>query len=155
MMLAEVHRFRIPIDVVQQTEHVLRSVGESGFEAFLLWSGTQDGSHFNVRTVHVPLQNTYKLEGGLCVHIDADELHALNAWLFRAKEVLAVQVHAHPGEAYHSDTDSAYPIVTTLGGLSIVAADFCRQSLFSVDTAIYRLQLDGWIKQSIHLIEVV
>jgi len=76
-------------------------------------------------------------------------------WLYEAAEVLAVQVHAHPDAAYHSDTDSAYPIVATLGGLSIVAAEFCRHGLFASSTAIYRLYPDGWIEQAIDLIQVM
>jgi hypothetical protein len=155
MTLALVDEFQVPATIVDQTEEVLRSAGAEGYEAFVLWSGLQDGRLFNVRTVHVPKQNSYRLRGGLCVRVDGDELHRLNVWLYEAGEILAVQVHAHPDEAYHSETDDTYPIVATLGGLSIVAADFCRAGLFASSTAVYRLQPDGWTKQTADLVRVM
>jgi hypothetical protein len=109
---------------------------------------------FNILTAHVPKQNSYRLHSGLCVRVEGDELHRLNVWLYEAGEVLAIQVHAHPDEAYHSETDDTYPIVATLGGLSIVAAEFCRAGLFTSSTEIYRLQPDGWTKQKADLVKV-
>jgi hypothetical protein len=154
MTLAQVQEFKVPATIVEQTEEALRSAGAEGYEAFVLWSGRQNGRLFNVQTVHVPKQNSYRLSSGLCVRVDGDELHRLNVWLYEAGETLAVQVHAHPDEAYHSETDDTYPIVATLGGLSIVAAEFCRAGLFTCSTAIYRLQLDGWTEQTADLVRV-
>lgn len=155
MTLAEVEEFRVSAEIVQQTEQTLRRAGAGGYEAFVLWSGRQNERLFEVRTVHVPEQSSYRLGYGLCVRVDGDELHRLNVWLYEAGEVLAVQVHAHPDAAYHSDTDDTYPIVATLGGLSIVAAEFCRYGLFVASTAIFRLQSRGWVKQSADLVRVM
>src|SRR5262249_18421679 len=141
--------------IVKETEKTLRRAGAEGYEAFVLWSGRQNGRLFNIQTIHVPKQNSYRLDSGLCVRVDGDELHRLNVWLYEAGEILAVQVHAHPDDAYHSDTDDTYPIVATLGGLSIVAAEFCRTGLFTSSTAIYRLQRDGWTKQNADLVRVM
>jgi hypothetical protein len=77
--------------------------------------------------------------------VDGVELHKLNMWLYEAGEVLGVQVHAHPTDAFHSETDDAFPIVATLGGLSIVAADFARDGVLTPQTAIYRLANSGWL----------
>lgn len=154
MTLAGVERFQVPATIIGQTEDALRSAGAEGYEAFVLWSGRQEGRLFNVRTVHVPKQDSYRLDSGLCVRVDGNELHRLNVWLYEASEILAIQVHAHPDEAYHSETDDTYPIVATLGGLSIVAAEFCRLGLFTPSTAIYRLYPEGWIEQAADLIEV-
>lgn len=154
MTLADVERFQVPASIIEQSEEALRSAGADGYEAFVLWSGRQEGRLFSVRTVHVPKQDSYRLDSGLCVRVDGNELHRLNVWLYQAGEILAVQVHAHPDDAYHSETDDTYPIVATLGGLSIVAAEFCRMGLLTSSTAIYRLYPDGWIEQSADLIEV-
>ena len=154
MMLAEVERFHVSAVIVQQTEETLRSAGAEGHEAFVLWSGRQNGRLFNVRTIHVPKQQAYRLNSGLCVRVDGDELHRLNVWLYEAGEILAVQVHAHPDAAYHSETDDTYPIVATLGGLSIVAAEFCRSGLLTSSTAIYRLYSDGWTEQAADIVQV-
>lgn len=154
MTLTQVEQFQVPAKVVKQTEGTLRSAGAKGYEAFVLWSGRQQGRLFNILTAHVPKQNSYRLHSGLCVRVEGDELHRLNVWLYEAGEVLAIQVHAHPDEAYHSETDDTYPIVATLGGLSIVAAEFCRAGLFTSSTEIYRLQPDGWTKQKADLVKV-
>jgi hypothetical protein len=154
LTLADVEQFKVPATVVKQTEEALRTAGADGYEAFVLWSGQQNGRLFTVRTAHVPRQDSYRLASGLCVRVDGSELHRLNVWLFEAGEVLAVQVHAHPDEAYHSETDDTYPIVATLGGLSVVAAEFCREELFSPSTAIYRLYPQGWTEQAADLIQV-
>jgi hypothetical protein len=47
-------------------------------------------------------------------------------WLRMAREALCVrvQVHTHPGSAYHSATDDAYPIVHSPGFLSLVIPRF-------------------------------
>jgi hypothetical protein len=152
--LTQVEQFQVPAKVVKQTEGTLRSAGAKGYEAFVLWSGRQQGRLFNILTLHVPKQNSYRLHSGLCVRVECDELHRLNVWLYEAGEVLAIQVHAHPEEAYHSKTDDTCPIVATLGGLSIVAAEFCRAGLFTSSTEIYHLQPDGWTKQKADLVKV-
>jgi hypothetical protein len=42
-----------------------------------------------------------------------------------AREVRA-QIHTHPGSAYHSATDDAFPAVQTVGFVSIVVPDFAQ-----------------------------
>jgi hypothetical protein len=157
MTLADVDRFRVPADVIAHTEICLRRAGKRGLEVFVLWSGLLDGSMFTVRTVHIPRQTSYELEGGLMVRVDGDALHTLNKWLYEHQEVLAVQVHAHPTDAFHSNTDDAYPIVTAEGSLSIVAPDFCRDGLLSDATVAYRLRKGRWreVDPPVTLFEVV
>ena len=43
-----------------------------------------------------PKQTAYRLAGGLCVRVEADELHRLNVWLYEHAERLAIQVHSPP-----------------------------------------------------------
>ena len=155
MTLAEVEQFHVPIGIVKKTEETLRGAGLKGYEVFVLWSGRYNGRLFDVRTAHVPRQNSYRLKSGLCVRVDGPELHRLNLWLYEAGEILAAQIHAHPDEAYHSDTDDTYPIMAVLGGLSIVAAEFCREGLLVPSTAIYRLYPDGWTNQTLDLLRVI
>ena len=84
----------------------------------------------------MPRQTAYRLSEGLCVRVEGPELHRLNIWLYEHHELLAVQVHAHPTDAYHSETDDTYPIVTTRGGLSLVVQSpqkYTRSPRFAVD----------------------
>jgi hypothetical protein len=60
-----------------------------------------------------------------------------------------VQVHTHPDDAYHSDTDNTYPIATTLGSLSIVVPNFAREGLVCPGMKVYRLASAGWVEVSV------
>jgi hypothetical protein len=144
MTLSQLEVITVPASIVHETEQHLRRAGRRGLELFVLWSGTLDRSEFAVRTAHVPRQTSYQLKSGLMVRVDGDALHQLNSWLYEHEEILAVQVHAHPTHAFHSETDDTYPIVTTMGSVSIVAADFCRDGLLSDASAVYRLGDQGW-----------
>jgi MOSC domain-containing protein YiiM len=153
--LEKIRRFRVPRDIVKQSERKLRKAGKDGYELFVLWSGRHSGDVFDVLEGHVPQQTSYKTEHGLVVRVEGEALHKLNVWLYENDQELAVQVHAHPTEAYHSKTDDTYPIVTTVGGISIVAAHFCRNGLFTDDTALYRLTADDWVVVGSDVVEVV
>ena len=137
-------KFIIPPDICDETDQQLRDAGRDGNERFVLWSGVIDNDRFICKTIHVPKQTAYQLPRGLCVRVDADELHRLNVWLYENGERLGIQVHSHPTEAYHSETDDAFPMVTTLGGLSLVVPNFCQFGVRGRDTALYRLTKSGW-----------
>ena len=62
----------------------------------------------------------------------------------RPSKSSGAQVHSHPREAYHSDTDSAYPVATLDGSLSIVLPYFGRGGWESREIAAYRLGREGW-----------
>jgi len=136
--------FIVPSNICDETDTQLREAGRSGHERFVLWSGAITGNVLLIRTMHVPKQTAYRLTDGLCVRVEGSELHRLNVWLFEHQERLAIQVHSHPTTAYHSDTDDAFPIVTTRGGLSLVVPDFGRLGVRGPHTALYRLGPNGW-----------
>lgn len=143
MSLTAVETFSVPPVVVAYTEKNLRRAGRNGFEAFVFWTGVIDGGRFEARHGHMPHQTARRARSGLSVHVGGDALHELNVWLYQHHEVLGVQVHAHPTDAFHSETDDTFPIVTTLGGLSLVVPDFCRAGLLE-RSAAFRLTVDGW-----------
>jgi hypothetical protein len=142
--LEHIRRFRVPNDLVSTTERELRRAGREGYELFVLWSGTVNGNTFEISTVHVPEQTSYKTRRGLLIRVDGDALHKLNVWLYEHEQTLAAQVHAHPTDAFHSNTDDAFPIVTELGGLSLVAPNFARRGVLCKGAAAYRLSTEGW-----------
>jgi hypothetical protein len=145
MTLEAIKTFEVPRSVVTQTELSLQGAGEEGYELFVLWSGVIEADKFRIRTAHVPKQTSYQTEDGLLVRVEGPALHKLNVWLFENKELVGIQVHAHPGEAYHSQTDDTFPIMTVLGGLSIVAANFARNGLLNADAGAYRLARRRWV----------
>lgn len=144
MSLERVGVFRVDGALVEETDRALRAAGTDGFEAFVLWTGVIEDDTFEVGEINVPRQTSYRQQAGLCVRVEGDELHRLNVWLYENKRVLGVQVHSHPMEAYHSDTDDGFPIVTTRGGLSVVVPYFGKRGVRGPGTAIYRLEDGGW-----------
>ena len=145
-----IREFVVPADLCDATDRQLREAGRDGNERFVLWSGVVRDDRLLVRTSHSPRQIAYNsLAGGLCVRVEAEELHRLNVWLYENAERLAIQVHSHPIEAFHSDTDDAYPMVTTLGGLSLVVPDFARYGVRGPKTALHRLSTAGWERLSL------
>jgi hypothetical protein len=79
--------------------------------------------------------------------VDSAELHRINVWLYENSLTLVAQLHSHPEEAYHSDTDDAFPIVTVVGGLSLVIPGFAREPFSLSRCAIYRLMPGaGWVE---------
>jgi hypothetical protein len=137
-------RFLVPGELADEADHRLREAGRSGLERFVLLSGVIEGDAFQARTLHVPKQIASKSPDGLLVRIEGPELHRLNVWLYEKKERLAIQVHSHPTEAFHSGTDDAYPMVTTRGGLSVVVPDFAVRGIRGSGVAVYRLDANGW-----------
>jgi hypothetical protein len=146
MTLRSIRKFRVQSDSVRKTLDAIRAAGREGYELFVVWSGTSNGDAFDVAEVHVPRQTAYRLENGLCVRVDGSELHRLNTWLYEAHQVVGVQVHSHPTDAYHSETDDTYPVATLEGSLSIVFPFFGRDGWESDGIAAYRLIRGNWLE---------
>ena len=155
MTLKYTQRVRVSAKSVRETIQAIRGAGKDGYELFVLWSGRVSSSNFSVDTVHVPNQTSYKLESGLCVRVDGDELHRLNQWLYRHRQIIGVQVHSHPTDAYHSLTDDAYPIATLEGSLSVVLPYFGKDGWKSLDIATYRLESGVWQEVTCPLDKVI
>ena len=155
MTLSDVKRFRVSVSVIRKTVESIRSAGREGYELFVIWSGTHDGELFSVEEAHVPQQSSYKLDTGLCVYVDDSELHRLNVWLYEAQQVIGAQVHSHPTEAYHSETDDTYPISTLDGSLSIVLPFFGRDGWDAEGIAAYRLGSHGWCEICTPLTDII
>jgi hypothetical protein len=143
--LTSIREVRVGSAVVGETETALRTAGGDGYELFVLWTGRIDRETFEVEHAYMPRQRSYKTDDGLCVRVEAAELHKLNVWLFERGQQLGIQIHTHPTRAYHSETDDEFPIVTTLGGISIVVPRFCRSGLADPGTMVYRLTAGGWV----------
>lgn len=125
MRLAEVREFVVPLELVDRTLDQLREAGREGYEAFVLWGGRFLGDErFEFVSAYVPEQTTSRSEEGLLVYVDGDALFRVNRAFYERGLVLGGQVHSHPTDAYHSETDDAYPLATLVGALSGVVPDF-------------------------------
>lgn len=148
MSFADVRTVLVPRQVVMDSHDHLQSVGRQRLEAFALWAGQHvDGKTFHVRHAIIPVQKNLRFDDGVCVTVDGAELHRINRWLFDNRMTLVAQLHTHPTDAYHSDTDDRFPIVTTFGGLSLVVPNFAQDSFSLVRCAVFRLlPPEGWVE---------
>lgn len=150
--LSDVTRFTVAEDVIAATLRVLSEAGHEEHEAFVLWGAVRDaGSRsVHIRTAVTPAQHAEKTRDGLLVTVPGTALFRVNKLLYERGEILVGQVHTHPGRAYHSDTDDAYPLVTLLGALSVVVPDFARDGRRGFRRWVwYRLASVGhWVRVS-------
>jgi hypothetical protein len=77
------------------------------------------------------------------VTIDSEALFALNRDCYESGELLAGQIHAHPGSAYHSRADDLLALVRLPGGLSIVVPRFGHGRLAPRRWSVHRLDDAG------------
>lgn len=123
----------------------LYKAGRRNVEGVALWAGIRDGNTFLIKKTIIPEQNACSIEDGLIYVVRGDELHRIALELFDSGMQLIAQIHSHPREAYHSQTDDAYPIVTVTGGISVVVPNFAKGGLNLAEWAVYRfLPETGW-----------
>lgn len=159
--LSEVEKIILPESEIENVYKHLRDAGKRGFEGVALWSGNfLSEDTFEIRATIIPNQKTYSGEDGLLYIVGEDELYRINLWLYEKKQTLITQIHSHPGEAYHSKTDDAFPIIARMGGVSIVVPDFGFRAFTLEDWAVYRLfPQKGWVeltfKETESLIKII
>jgi hypothetical protein len=137
--LLSVERIYVPQRVADATQATLREAGRKGFEAFVLWVGVIEGLEFEVTGAVTPAQRALRTSEGVSVHVDGAELHRLNVWLYENNLRLVAQVHSHPTDAFHSETDDAFAIATVAGSLSIVVPHFAEACFDLRECAVFRL----------------
>jgi proteasome lid subunit RPN8/RPN11 len=141
--------FHVSRSCVADTYRFLRERGRRQVEGVVLWPGLRSGDRIDVAEAVVPAQTAYRTEHGLRYEVHEDELARIGDDLSDRGLVLPIQVHSHPGEAYHSELDDARPVVGTVGGLSIVIPDFGFGPRDPELWAVYRLYPgEGWTRLS-------
>jgi hypothetical protein len=143
--LSTVTNFTIPVDLIEKTLAPLREAGSCGFEAFVFWGGRMIATHsFEFVAAYVPEQRTSRTDDGLLVVVKGEALFRVNRAFYQKGLTLGAQVHSHPTDAYHSETDDECAMVTLAGGLSGVVPDFGEGGLDDFGRwAWYRLSDSG------------
>jgi len=142
--LDTVRNISIDPAVIATTLRVLQQFGTHGCEGLVLWVGEVTEGQARITRAVVPDQRPIKSEEGVGYFIDSHVLFELNQRLSETGLRLIAQVHSHPGEAYHSETDDRYAIVTADGGLSLVVPDFGNAPADPTLWAVYRLSSGNW-----------
>ncbi len=139
----------LPSDILEQTGTWLRRVGRRNSEAFVLWAGGfRTPEEFDVTTGIFPEQTSIHSVFGVGVRVEGEEIRRISRWLYENDKVLLGQVHSHPTQAFHSDTDDYFPLVTAKGQFSVVVPFFGRSALRDLShCAVFRLSGYGDWKQ--------
>ena len=152
-------RVVVPSSLADYANENLRRIGRDGCEGFALWAGVREDDVFHVTECIIPAQSALRYGDGVCVRVEGDELFKLSVHLFEAGLQLVAQLHSHPGNAYHSETDDTFPIATTVGAFSLVVPHFARAPFALDRCAIYRLLPDdGWVElqgDQLSILEIV
>lgn len=142
--LTGVRHVTVSRNVIRTTLEVIREFGTHGCEALILWLGKVEPPKAYVTRAYVPEQEPIKSEDGVGYFVTSETLFQLNRALSETGLRFIAQVHSHPGEAYHSETDDRYAIMTMEGGFSLVVPDFGRRADDPAFWAMYRLDGGEW-----------
>lgn len=145
-LLAEVEVVEVAAEFLVRTGDVLRAYGERNCEGLLLWAGHVNGTRATVRRVIEPVQTPIQEELGVGYFVEVAALLSLSRLLATERLRLIAQVHSHPREAFHSDTDDRFAIVTESGGFSLVVPDFACRPMSLGECAVYRLSRGDWLR---------
>jgi len=144
--LRNIRKVRVRISELVSAYKHFRTMGRKSLEGVALWVGKFDGEDFVVTETVIPEQRGISSDDGLLYVVGEAELRRFNCWLYENQLRLVAQLHSHPRSAYHSETDDEYPIMTTLGGYSLVIPDFGAGSPLLSNCAIFRLTEQSWEK---------
>jgi hypothetical protein len=128
-------------DILTLTFQVFRDCGQQECECAVFWTGAAGSDIVDgvEHPVHARSPHGY----------DVDSAWLTEFWqrLAAAKRSIKVQVHTHPGRAFHSATDDRWPIISQDGFISIVVPNFAAGSPSLERAWIGRLQANGkWQK---------
>lgn len=134
--------YRLPRRMIEETFATFRSCGAGERECQLYWASSWDDPLFLTDVVHPRHKSSFH-------GVTLESAWISKFWLELADRGLGVrvQVHTHPGEAFHSDTDDAFPLIHEAGFLSLVIPDFAAGPIGFKRAYLTEIQPDGTWKQ--------
>ncbi len=144
--LSPVRHVTVKRETIEQMLETMREFGSHGWEVLVLWLGEIEPGQGKARVIQafVPKQKPISSENGVGYFVGGETLFQLNRDLSETGLRLVAQVHSHPREAFHSEADDRYAIVTAEGGLSLVVPDFGDAPADPTAWAVYRLHGRDW-----------
>jgi hypothetical protein len=145
-------RVRVPEALLRGTFAELRRCGGGKRECQVLWTGPWSSP----REITAVIHPRHVARG--------DGFELKSAWLTDFWNTLTAtgtgvraQIHTHPGRAFHSTTDDAWPIIHTPGFLSLVIPHFAQGEIGLKGAYLTELGADGrWSEINVQaLLDVV
>lgn len=141
--------FFVSRHVVELSQPLLAEPGLEGYEAVVVWVGRMGGENtVDIVQVIRPAQVATRSLMGCSVEIPPDALSDLISVLDEGSFV-AVRLHTHPTEAYHSELDDTNMLIGHVGAISIVVPYFARDPIALEGCSVNELtRADGWVELS-------
>lgn len=130
--------YRVSPSALSATFEHFRRCGRGSNECQVLWIGPWTATDQITEVVH-PVHMAHS--GGF--ELDSAWLTRFFFALTKRGQGVRVQVHTHPGEAFHSSTDDLYPIVNAPGFLSLVIPNFATGPTGFADAYLAEIQVNG------------
>jgi hypothetical protein len=145
-------RYRISADLLARTFVGFRECGRGRCECQMLWTSSWADPAVIREVVH-PRHRAHA--GGF--EVDSAWLNAFWLRLAAREDGIRLQVHTHPGAAFHSLIDDRFPIIHSTKFLSLVIPSFALGAVGFEDAYLTEIQPDGsWCEVSIpEYLEVV
>jgi len=112
-------RYLISHALLTQTFGELRRCGGGERECQVVWLSPWQSPDVITEVAH-----STHVASGMGFRVDESWVARLWKHLSDAGLGVRVQVHTHPGHAFHSQTDDEWPLIRTPGFLSLVLPDF-------------------------------
>lgn len=113
--------YRVAALLLAETFNMLRECGAGMRECQVLWISDWARQEIISSVVH-PLHSSHA--GGF--QVASNWINQFWQELSRAERGIRAQIHTHPAQAFHSATDDAFPIIHSVGFLSLVIPHFAR-----------------------------
>lgn len=112
-------RLRLSRSVLEETFALFRRCGDGQRECQAFWIGSW-------RTPDVVSEIIHPAHSATAASVAVDDAWMNDFWLLLAERGMGLraQVHTHPGAAFHSATDDAFPVIASEGFLSLVIPRF-------------------------------
>jgi hypothetical protein len=130
--------YQLERNMLEETFEHFRACGAGREECQILWISSWDRPEVIAKVVH-PRHTAHR--GGFVL----DDCWLNDFWMELADINMGIrfQVHTHPMEAFHSQTDDDYPIIHKPGFLSLVFPDFGRGPVGFDKAYLTEIQADG------------
>jgi hypothetical protein len=115
-----IEKFIICKNVVEDTKKLIIKYGSKKKECIVFWSGILDGEVAYIKTVICPRFEATSISAQL----NNQALEYIHNILLENKEFIFIQVHSHPGVAFHSTEDNSGALSYKIGFISIVVPYF-------------------------------
>jgi len=134
--------YRLTQGMLESTFEQFRRCGRGHEECQALWVSSWD----NPETISGVVHPKHAAHFGGFV-LDDDWLNTFWLELGNINSGIRVQVHTHPREAFHSETDDKFPIIHKPGFLSLVIPNFALGPVGFKDAYLTEIQPDGRWRQ--------